>query len=46
MGILRKEAVSWMDRVNVSDFRGANDPVDPQVAFAAWGLADADRFVG
>jgi hypothetical protein len=35
-----------MNCVNIRDFRGADDTIDLQIAFATGRLADANRFVG
>ena len=34
-----------MNRVDVGDFRSANDPIDLQITFGAGRRADADGFV-
>jgi hypothetical protein len=35
-----------MNRVNIRDFSGADDPIDLKVTFCAPGRTDADSFVG
>ena len=46
VGVLGEEPVAGMDGVDVLHLGGGDDAVDPQVAFAAGGSADADRVVG
>ncbi len=43
--VLRKKTVTGMDRINIGDFRRADDTVDAEVTFVAWRFADADGFV-
>ena len=44
--VLAQEAVAGMDRLDVGDLGGGDDPGDVQVTVGAGGLADADRAVG
>jgi hypothetical protein len=46
MGVFGQEAVTWMDGVDIGDFGGTDDPVDPEVAFIRRGFADANGFIG
>ncbi len=46
VGVFGQKAVAGMDGIDIGNFRRADDAVDPQVAFAAGGFADADGFVG
>ena len=44
--VLGQESVAGMNRVDVADFRRADDAIDLQITVGARGRADADRFVG
>ena len=46
VGVLGKEAVAGMDRIDVGDLSCAEDAVDLEVAFTACGGTDADGLVG
>src|SRR5262249_24297164 len=46
MRVLRKKAVTRMDRLDVAHLGGADDLVDLQVALPSARRADADRLVG
>ncbi len=46
IGVLGEEAVAGMDRVDIGDFRGADDLRNVQIAFAAARRPDADGFIG
>ena len=46
IGVFAEEAVSRMNRVDVGDFRGADDRGDIEIAARALGRADADCLVG
>jgi len=46
MGVLRQKTVTGMNCVHIRDFRGADDAVNPQIAFRGSRLADANRLVG
>ncbi len=46
VGVLGEEPVAGVDRIDVGDLRGADDPGDVQVALVAVGRPDADRLVG
>src|SRR5262245_21314646 len=35
-----------MDRIDVSDFGGRDDPVDAEIAIIAWAVPNADGFIG
>ena len=45
-GVLAQEAVAGVDRLDVGDLGGGDDPGDVQVAVGARALADADGAVG
>ena len=34
-----------MNRINIGDFRRADNAIDAQITLIGWGFADADRFV-
>ena len=46
VGVLCQKTVPGMDRLNVADFRGADDPVDAEVAVGRLGGTDAKCLVG
>ena len=45
VGVFRQKTVAGMDGVHIGNFRGADDAVDAQIAFAAGCLADANGFI-
>ncbi len=45
MGILGQKPVPGMDRVDVGNFRGADDAIDPEVAFVRGGLTDTNGLI-
>src|SRR5215469_14008408 len=45
VGVFRKEAIAGMDRIDVSDFSGADHVRNVQIAFRRARWADANRFV-
>jgi len=45
MGILGQKSIAGMNGVNVGNFSGADDAVNPQITLVAGGFADADSLV-
>src|SRR5207253_7867251 len=46
MGILRKEPIARMNGIHIRYFGGADDAIDPQIAFVTRSFTDTDSFVG
>ena len=46
MSVLREKPITRMDGIHVGDFGGADDPVNPEIALAAGGFANADGLIG
>ena len=46
MRVFRKESVAGMNRINIGDLCGADDPIDLEVTLRAWRGSDADGFIG
>jgi hypothetical protein len=44
--VLGEEAVAGVDGIDISDFGGANDAIDAQIALRRGSFTDADGFVG
>ena len=46
MSVFRKKTVTRVNRIDIGDFRRADDPVNAKIAFAGRSFADANGFVG